>query len=52
MFAGTKFCVFGPIQKYQTLIPTKNSHLRVYIFSGKQTHFVRLSVLAKLEVPL
>jgi hypothetical protein len=31
MLAGTKFCVFGPIcKKYQTLIPTKTSHLKVH----------------------
>ena len=30
MIAGTKFCDFGPIRKkYQTLVPTKNSHLKV-----------------------
>ena len=28
MFASTKFC-----PKYQTLVPTKNSHFKVYAFS-------------------
>ena len=31
MLVGIKFCVFGP--KHQTLIPTKNSHLKVSIYN-------------------